>query len=230
MGSTILVVVAHPDDEVLGCGGAIVKHAQKGDKVIVAILAEGVTSRKAQRDPTGDAVALADLAETARQANKLLGVSQLELGDFPDNRMDSLERLDIIKMIENLVNKYNPEIIYTHFPGDLNVDHQITAKAIVTACRPVPGKTVRTILFFEVPSNTEWQFAVESARFEPNWFIDISETITRKLDALQIYQSEMRDWPHARSLKAVEMLARWRGATIGVNAAEAFMLCRHICK
>lgn len=226
MSRSILVVAAHPDDEVLGCGGTIARHTKAGDAVHVVIMAEGVTSRSTRRDREKSAKALGTLSATARRANKILGVRTLELLDLPDNRMDSLDRLDVIKAVEAVVARHRPDTVYTHFSGDLNIDHRITHEAVCTACRPLPGQPLRTVLFFEVPSSTEWQPPASAAAFAPNWFIDIAATLPLKLKALEVYSSEMRDWPHARSIEALEHLARWRGASVGTEAAEAFVLGR----
>jgi LmbE family N-acetylglucosaminyl deacetylase len=224
----ILVIAAHPDDEVLGCGGTIAKHTQNGDQVHILILAEGATSRNTERDRQLFQAELSALGTAAHQASKILGVNSLSLHDFPDNRMDSCDLLDIIKTIEQAINQYQPQIVYTHHAGDVNIDHQLIHQATVTACRPIPHQTVQTLLFFAIPSSTEWQTSGSALPFIPNWFVDISETLECKLKALKAYESEMRPYPHPRSLEAVEYLARWRGATIGVKAAEAFMLGRHL--
>ncbi len=224
----VLVVAAHPDDEVLGCGGTIAKHSQQGDEVHVIILAEGATSRDAKRDRHKRESELSALAQAARQASDILGVKSLTLHDFPDNRMDSCDLLDIIKVVEQAVDRYSPDIIYTHHGGDLNIDHRRIHEAVVTAARPVPGNWIETLLFFEVASSTEWQIPGSAPLFSPNWFVDISDTLNVKLKALETYQSEMRSWPHARSLEALAALAKWRGANIGVEASEAFILGRHI--
>lgn len=224
----VLIVAAHPDDEILGCGGTIAMHVKSGDEVSVVILAEGVTSRAEKRDRKKDSKKLADLSKIALEANQLLGVKSLFLHDFPDNRMDSLDRLDVVKVVEKYVEKFKPSIIYTHHFGDLNIDHQIVNQAVITACRPFPGQTVKKLLFFEAASSTEWQIQGSSSVFLPNWFVDISDTLDLKLHALQIYNSEMRRYPHSRSIKALECLAKWRGASVGVYAAEAFVLGRNL--
>ena len=223
----VLVVAAHPDDEVLGCGGVIAKHYQKGDQVHILIVAEGATSRDAQRDREAKIPQLSSLAKAAHQASEILGASSLNLLDFPDNRMDSCNLLDIIKEIEIAIQEHLPERIYTHHPGDLNIDHRRVSEAVVTAARPIPSHPIKTILFFEIPSSTEWQVAIASPSFIPNWFVDISKTLSLKQKALQAYEVEMRSYPHPRSLEAVTYLARWRGATVGLDAAEAFALGRY---
>ena len=224
----ILVIAAHPDDEVLGCGGTIARHADTGDQVNVLIMAEGATSRRLQRDRAQASEELSALQEAAKTAGTILGAAGVELLDLPDNRLDSLERLDLIKKIENRIGCYQPEVIYVHHAGDVNVDHRRLHEAVITACRPTPGQLVRRILSYEVASSSEWQPPGSGPAFTPNWFIDISGQWDRKREALLAYASEMRAWPHARSLEALEPLARWRGAQVGVEAAEAFFLLRQV--
>ena len=224
----VLVVAAHPDDEVLGCGGAIAKHTEQGDILHVLIMAEGATSRSLQRDRAKAKNQLSALAVAAQQASEILGVQSLKLHDFPDNRMDSCDLLDVIKVIEKKISQYQPEIIYTHHFGDVNIDHRRIHEAVVTAVRPIPGQIVQTLLFFEIASSTEWQPSSSALPFTPNWFVDISETLSLKIKALTAYESEMRPFPHARSVNALEHLAKWRGASVGVEAAEAFLLGRNL--
>jgi LmbE family N-acetylglucosaminyl deacetylase len=228
VSNSVLVIAAHPDDEVLGCGGTIAKHNQQGDKVHILILAEGATSRDQQRDRGKRQCELAGLAQAAHQASKILGVSSLTLHDFPDNRLDRCDLLDVIKVIEQVISQHHPQIIYTHHSGDVNIDHRRIHEAVVTAARPMPDSLVKTLLFFEVPSSTEWQTPGSAPAFTPNWFMDISKTLSLKLNALEAYQSEIRPWPHTRSIAAIEHLARWRGASVGVEAAEAFILGRNL--
>lgn len=222
----ILVIAAHPDDEVLGCGATIGKHVQAGDKVHVVILAEGVTSRDPRRQQEMRAGDLSALAKEAHAANETLGVSSLTLHNFPDNRMDSVDRLEVIKVVEGFIDRFRPEVVYSHHSGDLNIDHRIIHEAVVTGCRPVSNHPVKALLFFEVLSNTEWQIPGSASVFAPNWFVDVSKTLDVKLNALERYGSEIRSWPHPRSIDGVRHLARLRGASAGLDAAEAFMLGR----
>lgn len=228
MTQKILVIAAHPDDEVLGCGGAIAAHALAGDEVHVVIMAEGATSRSPQRDIAVHQAQLGRLAEVARKAGAVLGAASVTLHGLPDNRMDSLDRLDVIKLVEAEIARVAPQVVYTHHAGDLNIDHRIVHESVLTACRPTPGHPVKCLLFFEVASSTEWMPASSAPCFAPNWFVDISRTLELKLKALACYDSEMCAWPHARSIRALENLARWRGASVGVDAAEAFVLGRRI--
>jgi LmbE family N-acetylglucosaminyl deacetylase len=209
------------------------RHAGEGDSVHVLILAEGLTSRSEERNRGSHETALSELAQTAKGANEILGVRSCELLDFADNRMDGADLLDVVKAVEKRIDALRPDVIYTHFPGDLNVDHRIVSQAVATAARPVPGQTIKEIYFFEVQSSTEWQINPSANGFLANHFVSLFPTpdsryMSKKLEALALYSSEMRDFPHARSVRAVEALAALRGATIGTEAAEAFMTGRVI--
>lgn len=225
---SILVIAAHPDDEILGCGGAISRHSEVGDVVRVIIVSTGITSRRDNISDDINKEELAALKSSAEKANQIIGVKSLDFLNYPDNRLDSIQRLDLIKDLEKNINAFQPNIIYTHHSGDVNIDHRIVCDAVITACRPYPNQVVKTILSFEVASSTEWQPPGKSDAFEPNWFVDISKQLSKKLEALKAYDSEMRDWPHARSLKAIDYQAKLRGSQLGVNAAEAFKLLRKL--
>ena len=164
----VLVVAAHPDDEVLGCGGAIARHIQEGDKVYVLILAEGITSRDAIRNKKKRTIELQKLSNSTKKSHKILGATSVKTFDLPDNRMDSVDLLDVVKIIEKEIKKINPRIIYTHHIGDLNIDHYITHRAVMTACRPEPKRSVKKIFCFEIPSSTEWQSVTSKNYFKPN--------------------------------------------------------------
>lgn len=223
---TILILAAHPDDEVLGCGGTIAKFTDDAAVVHVAFLADGVFSRASEQ--VAQQLELEARRAAAQKACEILGVKSVSFGDFPDNRMDTVPLLEIIQEVEKLIAKYQPEMILTHHAGDVNVDHRRLHEAVLTACRPQHGHPVKTLLCFEVPSSTEWQLPNSAPVFAPNWFVDISATLERKLAALEVYSAELRAWPHPRSRRGVEHLAHWRGATMGVDAAEAFVLGRQL--
>lgn len=230
--NNILVVAAHPDDEILGCGGTMAKHIDQGDNVHVVIMAEGLTSRYNTREEAFKhsqtmQTDLDLLKETARKANAILGVNDVYFEGFPDNRMDSVDLLDIVKRIEFHIQRTQPDAIYTHHVGDVNIDHQQIHNAVITASRPMPGGLKPTLLFFEVASSTHWRPPVSAQPFNPNWFVDITHQLERKLSALSVYEGEMRPWPHARSVKALEHLAHWNGANIATEAAECFALGRY---
>jgi LmbE family N-acetylglucosaminyl deacetylase len=226
MAHNILILAAHPDDEVLGCGGTVAKLADEGATIHVAFLADGVFSRLGESNEQQKELHVRRAA--AERACDILGVKSVSFGDFPDNRMDTVALLDITKTVEALVVRHHPNIVFTHHAGDVNIDHRRMHEAVVTACRPQCDHPVKTLLCFEVPSSTEWQFPGSAPAFVPNWFVNISKTLDRKLAALDAYAAELRTWPHPRSLQGVEHLARWRGATVGVDAAEAFMLGRQL--
>ncbi|MCG3110388.1 MAG: PIG-L family deacetylase [Candidatus Manganitrophus sp. SB1] len=226
MMQSILVIAAHPDDEVLGCGGTIAKLADKGAIIHVTFLADGVFSRSAEK--TKQQEALRSRRAAAQAACNTLRVKSVSFGDFPDNRMDSVALLEITQEVEKSIAEHRPDTVFTHHAGDLNIDHRLAHQAVVTACRPQSGHPVKTILCFEVPSSTEWQLPGSAPVFAPNWFEDISGVLDRKLAALNAYAAELYAWPHPRSRQGVESLARWRGAIVGANAAEAFMLGRHL--
>jgi N-acetylglucosamine malate deacetylase 1 len=219
---SVLVVAAHADDEALGCGGTMAALSASGCAVRVALMTDGVGARGT------DSAEARERRDAAEQANAVLGAQIAYYGDLPDNQLDTVPLLQLVKIVEQLIEAQRPDLVFTHHSGDLNVDHQRVHQAVITACRPQPGHCVRGLLFFEVPSSTEWQPPGSGATFAPNWFGDISATWPRKLAALQAYATEMRAWPHSRSLQAVEHLARWRGASVGVQAAEAFVVGRWI--
>lgn len=221
----ILAIAAHPDDEVLGCGGTLAAAAARGAEVHVAFLADGVFSRSQSAEAHDE---LQRRRAAARKACEIIGARSVQFGDFPDNRMDSVPLLDITKAIEELISVHKPDTIYTHHAGDVNIDHRCIHQALIPACRPQRGHPVKTLLFFEVASSTEWQPPGSGVPFQPNWFVDISATLDTKIAALDAYAEEMRPWPHPRSVEGVKALARWRGATIGAEAAEAFVLGRRL--
>lgn len=148
--------------------------------------------------------------------------------EFPDNRMDSVDLLDVVKQVERHIAAFRPGTVFTHHAGDVNIDHRVIHDAVIAACRPQPGFPVRELLFFEVASSTEWRPPASAEAFHPNWFVDITHTLKTKMEALEAYRHEMRDFPHPRSLQAMEALARWRGASVGMEAAEAFVLGRRL--
>ena len=219
----IAVIAAHPDDEVLGCGATIARHVALGDEVHVLLMTDGVSAR-------GESGAAADGRRRAmEQALSILGVKTWRLLDLPDNEMDSRPLLKIIQAIEPMIEEMDPSIIYTHFHGDLNVDHRITHQAVMTACRPQPGCSVTEIFCFEVPSSTDWAGSGQ-AMFQPNVFVDVTDHWDIKARALNAYSLEMRTAPHARSIDALDMLSRTRGASVGMQRAEAFVCMRRLVR
>ena len=222
VSKTVLVVAAHTDDEALGCGGTIAKHVSQGDEVYAVFLADGVTSR-----PEASTEELEERNAAAAKAHRVLGIKKNYMLGLPDNRMDSVPLLDIVQKLEGVIDEVQPEVVYTHHSGDLNVDHRVTHQAVVTACRPVPGASVKEIYAFEVLSATEWNTPGVTP-FIPNVFVDISNHLETKMEALAAYELEMRSEPHTRSLANARRLAEFRGSSVGVGAAESFVLVRSL--
>jgi|SRR5579871_952146 LmbE family N-acetylglucosaminyl deacetylase len=222
VADTVLAIIAHPDDEVLGAGGTLARHAASGDQVQLLFLADGTGSRgKDQR-------AVAQRTKAARSAASALGACEPTFLQFPDNRLDRIDLLDIIKAIEPIVEKVAPDTLYTHHAGDLNIDHVICHRAVLTVCRPMFRSSVRRIYGMEIPSSTEWGSPDAANAFVPTRFVDITATAGAKRQALEAYAEEMRPFPHPRSFEAIEALAAWRGASAGLKAAEAFTVIRDI--
>lgn len=218
--ANVLVIAAHADDEVLGCGATIAKHCAAGDEVTLLVMTNGVSSRD---ECAGSASLLREKALANSCA--ILGVKKVIQCDFPDNKMDVVDLLSVVKAIEQKTQGLNPTVIYCHSLTDLNIDHKICAQATLTAFRPMPESATSTILAFEVLSSTEWDFATPT--FHANWFEDVSEFLDKKMQALACYKEELRLAPHPRSEIICEALATLRGACVGVRYAEAFQLLRH---
>ena len=219
-----LIIAAHPDDEVLGCGGTIAR-LSKDEEVHILILGEGATSRFSERDVAvlGE---VEQLRQSAQSAAKVLGASSVMLQDLPDNRFDQVPLLDIVKRIEHVLEELRPECVYTHHAGDLNIDHRMTFHAVLTATRPTGKCTVRELYSFEVPSSTEWAFQRIEQPFKPNVYVDVHATIDSKIKAFAEYDSEVRHFPHPRSPEALRVIARRWGCVVGLEYAEAFDLIR----
>lgn len=225
MPKTVLVIAAHPDDEALMCGGAIAKHAAQGDPVFVLFVADGETARYADPADPGAMDAIEARKAAARKAAETLGAEDPLFLGFPDNRLDSLPLLDIVKPVERVIADIRPETVITHAVGDLNIDHQLVGKAVATACRPLPGRSVRAIYAAETLSASEWGLG---ASFAPRRYVDISAHVETKIAALKSYGAEIPAPPHARSEEAVLANARLRGAQAGLHFAEAFEVIREI--
>jgi LmbE family N-acetylglucosaminyl deacetylase len=221
MSRTVLIVASHADDEALGCGGTIARHAAEGDTVHIVLMADGVTSR-------GSTAGVAERNKAAETAAAVLGARKPILMGLADNRMDTVPLLEIVRKLEEVMQAIQPELIYTHHVGDLNVDHRLTHRAVLIAGRPQPGSKVEAIYGFEVLSSTEWADQGQEAVFRPVHYVDITTTFQKKVKALTAYDMEMRDAPHARSYLAVEAKARVRGCEVGVPYAEAFTVIRQV--
>lgn len=217
----ILTVAAHPDDETLGAGATMAWHAARGDTVWVCVLTDGVTSRHDRVEQQADC---------ARRACDSLGVEHLVLVGLPDQRLDTLSLLDVITPIEQCIEDLQPDVVLTHFAGDVNEDHRLVARATMVATRPVPGSSVRRVCAFEVPSSTDWAPPIPGSVFTPNLYVDASETLDVKLTAMKAYadtfHSEVRPYPHPRSMEALTAYAQRHGVASGLLAAEPFMVLR----
>ncbi len=217
----LLTVAAHPDDETLGAGGTMAWHAARGDTVWAVVLADGASSRHGR---------VSQQADCARRAADVLGIDRLILVGLPDQRLDTLSLLDVITPIEEVIDELQPDVVLTHFPGDVNEDHRLVSRATMVATRPVPGTPVGRVCAFEIPSSTDWAPPIAGSIFAPNLFVDISETLEAKLTAMKCYAdtfvSELRPYPHPRSLEALTAYAHRHGPASGLVAAEPFMLLR----
>ena len=224
----ILIVVAHPDDELLGLGATmnnLIKEQNCEARVI--ILGEGITSRSEKRNTDQWSNELKIHKQNIIEAQKCIGYHSVKTYDFPDNRFDTVALLDIIKIIEKEIKVFKPEIIFTHHGGDLNIDHQRTFEAVITATRPMQNEKVKTIITFETPSGTEWIASTDPRRFNPNLFIEVSkENIFTKIKGMESYEFEKRKYPHPRSPEALEIQAKRWAVSIGVEYAEAFCIVR----
>lgn len=223
----VLVVAAHPDDEILGCGATAARLVQAGHEVYFAILGEGITSRHATRE-VADAGQLSRVHQHARAAGAKVGVKEVFLHKLPDNRLDTVPLLEVVKLVEDLIDRLKPDVVYTHHSGDLNVDHGVIHRAVLTATRPVVGQPVREIYAFEVPSSTEWAFQRIEPVFRPNVFVDVAATLEVKIAAMSCYETETRPFPHPRSPEALRAIAARWGSVAGFAAAEAFELIRSV--
>lgn len=223
---TVLVVAAHPDDEILGVGGTVARHVAEGDVVYALILGEGQTSRGTHREDVGREV-VDELHCNTLESAHVIGFQKVFFADFPDNRFDDVDLLDIVKAVEQKVQELQPQVVYTHYSGDLNVDHQYTARAVLTATRPIGNYCVEEMYAFETLSSSEWNFD-HSAQpaFSPNVFVDITDYYAQKEQAMNCYVSELCTFPHPRSLAGMDVLSRTRGMAAGMERAEAFMLIR----
>jgi len=218
-----LCIAAHPDDEILGAGATMAALSDGGCEVHVLVLGEGVGARFEHDERPDDEVV--ELAGELRRAAEIIGATPHQL-NLPDNRFDQWDMLDVAQAVERVKAEVDPDLVFTHHGGDMNVDHRVTANATLTAFRPVPGERPVTLLAFETLSSTEWNPA--GPPFAPNWYEDAAPGLERKVAAMDAYRHELREWPHPRSLEGIRTLARRHGMTVGLDAAEAFMLLRHV--
>lgn len=225
MSKKILIVAAHPDDEVLGCFGTVARFIKEGYEAYTLILGEGKTARDDKRVTENKKDELELLNTEIVSANDTIGIKKVFVESFPDNRFDSVDLLDIIKVILKVKDEVKPDIIFTHYEHDLNIDHQITYKAVITATRPMEDECVKEIYSFEILSSTEWNYPLS---FSPDTFFDISDTLDLKVKAMKEYNSELCQYPHPRSLEGIELNAKYQGMRVGKKYVEAFKSVRVI--
>jgi LmbE family N-acetylglucosaminyl deacetylase len=217
----ILVVAAHPDDELLGVGGTVAKHVDEGDSVHLAIICEGVSMRYSKER-------LDEVREQSHKAAAILGVGDVTFRDLPDQRLDTLPLGAIISEVEKLVRSVRPDSVYTHFCGDINRDHRVLAEAVMVATRPYAAPWVREILMYETPSSTEWGLPQLSPAFQPSVFVDVTQTLERKLQAFACYTAEVCAEPHPRSLAGLLARAHYWGSQVNRQAVEPFASVRSL--
>lgn len=223
----VLCVAAHPDDEVLGAGGTLARHAAEGDDVHVCFLSDGVASRHDEVDDDVRAQ-IERRRDCALEACDCLDIESTSFHDYPDNKFDSIPLLDVVRTIESEIGSVDPSVVYTHHYGDLNVDHEISCRATVTATRPLPDSGIQGVFAYETLSATEWSVPAPWNAFRPETFVNIEGHLSSKLEALRAYEDELRDRPHPRSIETVRMNAEVWGAKAGVPAAEPFETVRTV--
>ena len=223
----VLVIAAHPDDEVLGMGGTIAKYASRGDEVAVLIVTDGSTSQY-RNDPKLQEILRAKKAEMSNCAG-VLGVKHVFYGELSDMKLDVTPHIEINRVIENVISEFQPSIVFTHFIGDVNKDHQRVYESTLVACRPVSEQCVKRLFLYSVPSSTEWNVQTSTNVFLPNWYEDISgEWAERKYKAMECYRTELREYPHPRSIQYLRTADAAEGNRVGLLAAESFILLRSI--
>ena len=229
----VLIFAAHPDDEVLGCGGTIAYHRSVGDDVGVCYLSEGVSSRfsvEKFQDSMSWMQEVVDREKMAQRAAAILDFEILEFLRLPNLRTQDLPLLEIVKKLIPIIENYKPDIVYVNFPGDLNTDHTVTFDAVFTALRPSSIHNVKQILCYEVLSSTEWAPNISPISFRPNTYIEVEEFFDLKLQSINAYEFEMRPAPHPRSTSVISALATLRGSEVGLNMAEAFVSIRNVIR
>jgi LmbE family N-acetylglucosaminyl deacetylase len=219
----ILVIATHPDDEVLGCGGAIARHTSRGDRVEVVVVTRGAPDLYSEDQ-------VATLRKELHEAHDILGVSVAHFLDFPAPKLDAVPLHELADSLAARLRDYRPDVVYLPHRGDLHSDHRAVFQSALVAARPVGAPFIRRLLSYETLSETEWAAPNIADVFLPNVFIDITDFLEKKKQAMAAYRSQVKEFPHPRSLPSLEFLAGLRGVTVGFRAAEAFQLVREIEK
>ena len=217
----VVVVAAHPDDEILGAGATLAKHARAGDAVHAVVLAEGATSRYEEGMKES-------LHEAGARAARAIGFASIRFESLPDQRLETLPLIEVTQRVEAILEPLDPAVVYTHFSGDVNLDHGIVSRAVWTVCRPYRFPRIKRVAVFETPSSTEWGAPHEGSVFRPNLFVDVAATLDAKIAAIECYESELRPYPHPRSARALRERAAFWGSVAGRAAVEPFMILREI--
>ncbi|HAT8327071.1 TPA: PIG-L family deacetylase [Legionella pneumophila] len=221
MQERIAVIAAHPDDEALGCGGSLLKYKHFGHEIHLLFMTDGISSRSNSTNSE-----FLKRKHGYQKALDFLKPTSYKNLSFPDNQLDLVSILEITKQVEKFIARTQPTLVLTHFWNDLNIDHCMTHRAALTACRPGANNWVKKILCFQIPSSTEW--AIGDQKFNPNYYINITDWISHKLEYLKCYDDEMREFPHARSYKNIISMHEYYGACVNVKSAEAFYLLRSL--
>lgn len=221
-----LIIVAHPDDEVLGMGGTLAKLSNKGVETHLMIVTDGSSSQ--YRSANNLEQIISRKKKETQQSADTLGIKSVIYGDLPDMKLDCVPHLEINAVIEKTIRELKPDTVFTHFYGDVNLDHRRVFESVMVACRPTQEQSVRNVYCFEVPSSTEWNAVSEHTVFIPNFFVNIDGFLKTKMKALSFYETELRPFPHPRSLASVEKTSMAEGIKVGFPAVERFVLIRQL--
>ena len=217
----VVVIAAHPDDELLGAGGTLARHVRDGDEVHAIIVADGASSRYPDE-------LVSTLEKQARRAAEVIGFTSLQFLSLPDQRLDTVPLIELTQRLEGVLDEIEPGTVYTHFPEDVNADHRLVSRCAWTACRPYARPQLQKFAVFETPSSTEWAWPMPGTEFRPNQFVDVTDTLETKIAAMECYETELRDYPHPRSNRALRERAAYWGSHVGRLAAEPLLVLREV--
>ena len=217
----VVVIAAHPDDELLGAGGTLARHVRDGDEVHAIIVADGAGSRYPDE-------LVSTLEKQARRAAEVIGFTSLQFLSLPDQRLDTVPLIELTQRLEGVLDEIEPGTVYTHFPEDVNADHRLVSRCAWTACRPYARPQLQKFAVFETPSSTEWAWPMPGTEFRPNQFVDVTDTLETKIAAMECYETELRDYPHPRSSRALRERAAYWGSHVGRLAAEPLLVLREV--
>ncbi len=217
----VLAIAAHPDDETIGAGGVIARHVAHGDEVYWCIVTQGYS-------PPWSEETLAEARSQVDEVQEVLGFREVFLLGFPTVKLNTVPYIDLCSALQQVVDQVQPEIVYTTPRDDINQDHRIVYEATLVAARPLPSSSVRRLLCYEISTTARFGLPAGSTGFAPNVFVDISRYLEKKLEAIRCYRTELREYPHPRSVKGLRLLAEERGLSVGLQAAECFQLVREL--